>query len=51
MNPPQILVIGAVAIGLVFLCVSLSLHLRAGRVIPQGIRPKWLLMAGLMFFS
>lgn len=46
----QLLTIAAVFIGAIFLGASLYFHLRAARRIPQEIRPKWLLMAGLMGF-
>jgi len=47
---PQLLSIVAVLAGALFLTASLYFHLRAARHIPQEIRPKWLLMAGLMTF-
>lgn len=46
----QLLTIAAVFAGALFLGASLYYHLRAGRRIPEEIRPKWLLMAGLMGF-
>jgi len=50
MANPQLLSIVAVLTGALFLGASLYFHLRAARQIPQEIRPKWLLMAGLMTF-
>ncbi len=50
MTNPQILSIIAVFTGALFLGASLYFHLRAARHIPQEIRPKWRLMAGLMTF-
>jgi HD-GYP domain-containing protein (c-di-GMP phosphodiesterase class II) len=46
----QLLTIAAVFTGVLFLAASLYYHVRASREIPQEIRPKWLLMAGLMTF-
>jgi response regulator RpfG family c-di-GMP phosphodiesterase len=46
----QLLGIVAVFTGALFLGASLYFHLRAARRIPLEIRPKWLLMAGLMTF-
>ncbi|NTV12715.1 MAG: HD domain-containing protein [Desulfobulbaceae bacterium] len=50
MTNPQLLAPAAVFAGALFLSASLFFHLRAARRIPQEIRPKWLLMAGLMTF-
>lgn len=49
---PNLQLLGSAAVftGAIFLGASLYFHLRAARRIPQEIRPKWLLMAGLMTF-
>lgn len=46
----QLLGSAAVFFGAIFLGASLYFHLRAARRIPQEVRTKWLLMAGLMTF-
>ncbi|HSH12395.1 MAG TPA: hypothetical protein VLA15_01550, partial [Desulfurivibrionaceae bacterium] len=49
---PNLQLLGSAAVftGAIFLGASLYFHLRAASRIPQKVRPKWLLMAGLMTF-
>lgn len=49
---PNLQLLGSAAVfaGAIFLGASLYFHLRSARRIPPEVRPKWLLMAGLMTF-
>jgi len=44
------LIITAVLFGIFFLAVSLYLSIRAGQGIPPQLRPKWMILGGLMSF-
>ena len=50
MEPLPLLIIPAVLLGLLFIALSLFLHLEAAKHIPRELLPEWRLMSALMSF-